>query len=88
MTRLQILYWQEIPSLVRATGTDGTQVTRQLPDAFQQEIDRVAMEQGLAGSDAYLEQWRWGEPEERDGLPADVAAALETELVSNWCQTP
>ena len=70
MTRVSVLYWQEIPSLVRATDADGTQVSRQLPDWFQQEIDRLAMEQGLVGSDAYLEQWQWGEPEERwlDGL--------------------
>ena len=81
VTRLQVLYWQEIPSLVRATAADGTQVSRQLPDWFQQEIDRVAMEQGLVGSDAYLEQWQWGEPEERDGAANDVLDAVEAELV-------
>ncbi len=80
MTRVQVLYWQEIPSLVRATGADGTQVSRQLPDWFQQEIDRVAMEQGLVGSDAYLEQWQWAEPEERDGAVNDVLDAVEAEL--------
>ena len=64
------------------TADDGTQVSRQLPDWFQQEIDRVAMEQGLVGSDAYLEQWHWGEPEERDGAPDDVLDAVEAELVS------
>ena len=80
--RLQILYWQEIPSLLRATADDGAQVSRQLPDWFQQEIDRVAMEQGLVGSDAYLEQWHWAEPEERDGAPNDVLDAVEAELVS------
>jgi hypothetical protein len=81
LTKLQILYWQEIPSLVRATGEDGTKVTRQLPDSFQQEIDRVAMEQGLTGSDAYLEQWHWGELQERNGSPAEVAEAAEHELL-------
>ena len=82
MTRVQVLYWQEIPSLVKATGEDGTEVRRQLPDRFQQEIDRVAMEQGLEGSDAYLEQWRWGDVDERDGTPAEVAEAVEAELLS------
>ena len=80
MTGVQVLYWQEIPSLVRATGADGTQVSRQLPDWFQQEIDRVAMEQGLVGSDAYLEQWQWAEPEEREGAVNDVLDAVEAEL--------
>ena len=87
MTRIQILYWQEIPSLLRATGDDGAQVSRQLPDWFQQEIDRVAMEQGLVGSDAYLEQWHWAEAEERDGAPNDVLDAVEAGLVARYGQT-
>ena len=82
MTRIQILYWQEIPSLLRATADDGVQISRQLPDWFQQEIDRVAMEQGLVGSDAYLEQWHWAEPEERDGAPNEVLDAVEAELLA------
>jgi len=82
VTRVQVLYWQEIPSLLRATAADGTQVSRQLPDWFQQEIDRVAMEQDLVGSDAYLEQWHWGEAEEREGAPNDVLDALEAELLA------
>ena len=84
MIRVQVLYWREIPSLLRATAEDGTQVSRQLPDWFQQEIDRVAMEQGLVGSDAYLEQWHWAEPEERDGAANDVLDALEAELVTAY----
>jgi hypothetical protein len=80
--QVRVLYWQEIPSLVRVTLDDGTQQSRQLPDWFQQEIDRVAMEQGLVGSDAYLEQWQWGKPEERDGAVNDVLDAVEAELVA------
>ena len=82
MTRVQVLYWQEIPSLVRVTADDGTQLSRQLPDWFQQEIDRVAMDGGLVGSDAYLEQWHWGEAEEREGTPNEVLDAVEAELVT------
>jgi hypothetical protein len=82
VTRVQVLYWQEIPSLMRATAEDGTQLSRQLPDWFQEEIDRVAMEQGLVGSDAYLEQWHWGEAEEREGTPSDVLDAVEAEIIS------
>jgi hypothetical protein len=78
--RVQVLYWQEIPSLIRVTGEDGAQLSRQLPDRFQQEIDRVAMEQGLIGSDEYLEQWAWRDLEPRDGAPGDVAAAVEADL--------
>ena len=71
MARYQVLYWQNVPSVVKAFDDDGAEVKRQLPDWFQQEIDRRAMEQGLVGSDAYLEQWRWGEAQERPE-PADA----------------
>jgi hypothetical protein len=84
VTRVQVLYWQDVPSLVRATADDGRQVSRQLPDAFQQEIDRVAMEQGLTGSEEYLEQWRWGDPEEREGAVNDVLDAVEAELLARF----
>jgi cvfA/B/C family virulence factor len=80
--QIRVLYWQEIPSLIRVTTDDGTQVSRQLPDWFQQEIDRVAMEQGLIGSDAYLEQFGWRELEPRDGVTNDVLDAVEAELVA------
>ena len=80
MTRVQILYWQDVPSLIKAVGDDGVEVKRQLPDWFQQEIDKRAMVQGLTGSDEYLEQWRWSDPEERPGTPDEVVADVEREL--------
>jgi hypothetical protein len=80
--RVQVLYWQEIPSVIRVTGDDGAQLSRQLPDWFQQEIDRVAMEQGLIGSDTYLEQFEWRDVDPRDGTPHEVLDAVEAELTS------
>jgi len=80
VTRVQILYWQDVPSLIKATGDDGSEVKRQLPEWYQQEIDKRAMVQGLTDSDAYLEQWHWSEPEERPGSPDDVVDAVEREL--------
>jgi Virulence factor len=80
VTRVQVLYWQDVPSVIKATGDDGSEVKRQLPDWYQQEVDKRAMVQGLTGSDAYLEQWHWSEPEERPGSPDDVIAAVEREL--------
>ena len=79
MARVHVLYWQEIPSVVRVGD-----VKRQLPEWFQQEIDRVAMEQGLLGSDAYLEQWEWRDLGERDGDAAVAADAVEAELVAGY----
>jgi len=80
MARYQILYWQDVPAMVKAFDEDGTEVRRQLPDWFQQEIDKRAMVQGLTSSDAYLEQWRWGDVEERPGTPDEVLDSVEREL--------
>jgi hypothetical protein len=77
LTRVQVLYWQDIPSMIRADD-----VKRQLPDWFQQEIDRVAMEEGLLGSDEYLAQWEWRDLGERHGEAAAVLDAVEAELTA------
>jgi hypothetical protein len=81
VTRVQVLYWQDIPSVVRAGD-----VKRELPEWFQQEIDRVAMAQGLVGSDAYLEAWEWRDLEPREGNAAEVADAVEAELIERYSQ--
>ncbi|MDX6474733.1 MAG: hypothetical protein QOH95_244 [Gaiellaceae bacterium] len=81
--QVRVLYWQDIPSLIRVTADDGTQLSRQLPDWFQQEIDRVAMEQGLIGSDTYLEQFGWRELDAREGATNDVLDAVESELTAD-----
>jgi Virulence factor len=80
VTRFHILYWQDVPSLVRVFADDGSFVSRQLPDWFQHEIDNRAMEQGLVGSDAYLEQWRWGEVLERPEPADELIQALVAEF--------
>jgi hypothetical protein len=76
----QILAWQGIPSVVKAFEADGRSVSQQLPDWFQQEIDRQAMEQGLIGSDEYLAQWEWSELQERPGSAEAVLAEVVGEL--------
>lgn len=80
MARVQVLYWQDVPSVIKAVGDDGYEVKRQLPDWYQQEIDKRAMVQGLTDTDDYLAQWHWSEPEERPGSPDDALDALEREL--------
>ena len=70
--------------MVKAFADDGTTMSRQLPDWFQQEIDKRAMVQGLTESDAYLEQWRWGDMQERPGSPSDVLDDVSRELESEY----
>ena len=84
MARYQVLYWQDVPSVVKAFADDGSELKRRLPDWFQQEIDNRAMAQGLAGSDAYLEQWRWSDAEERPGSPGDALDAVARELEARF----
>jgi cvfA/B/C family virulence factor len=80
MAKYQVLYWQDVPSVVKAFEEDGSELKRELPEWFQQEIDNRAMTQGLTGSDAYLQQWRWGDVQERPGSADDVLNDVTREL--------
>jgi hypothetical protein len=83
MATYKILYWQEIPSQVKADdGID--EVSVPLPDRFVERIDQLAMKRGLVGTDDYLAQWHWSDEEERDGTAAEVAAAIQAELEAQW----
>ena len=53
-------------------------------DWFMQEIDRVAMRDGLIGSDEYLERWSWSADHERSGSAEEVAADLVREIEAEW----
>ena len=79
MATYKILYWQEIPSQIKAEDDEG-EVNLAMPDRFKEKIDRMAGERCLQGSDDYLAQWRWSEEEERDGSAQSVADAVMGEL--------
>lgn len=79
MTTYQIMYWHDIPVQVRAGGRRD-RAGIELPARFQAAVDNAAMAAGLTGTDAYLAGFTWGEPAEREGTPAEVAAAVAAEL--------
>lgn len=79
MATYQILYWHGVPLQVRARDASG-RAGAQLPERFQDAVDRAAMAAGLTGSDAYAEAFAWGEQQERDGAARAVAAAVAAEL--------
>jgi len=81
MARYKILYWQEVPSQVKAED-ELDEVTLPLAARFMERVDRLAGQRGLQGSDDYLEQWRWSEEDERDGSAQEVADAVKAELES------
>jgi hypothetical protein len=80
-----ILYWQEIPSQIKASD-DTDDVSVALDPRFMERIDQLAAKRGLQGADDYLAQWRWSEEQERDGTAEDVARAIKNELeaAADW----
>lgn len=82
MARYRVMSWRGIPSQVKATDETGATATRMLPNRWQQEIDRIAMREGLAGTDEYLEQWGWSAESQRDGAAEAVVEAVFAELVA------
>ena len=85
MARYRVLSWRDIPSLVEAS--DGHEVVqRPLTARFQELIDTVAMREGAADSDVYLEGWAHGPETEREGTAAAVAAAVVAELEAGFAE--
>lgn len=87
MAKYRVMSWKNIPAQVKAEDAGG-RVSRELPQWFAQEIDRAAMRDGLAGSDAYMEQWAWSKPQEREGTAAEVVDAVIAELCAQWGRSP
>jgi Virulence factor len=85
MAEKVVVFWRDIPAQVIVKAGRKT-AKRQLTERFEQAIDRAAMRAQLTGTDAYLEQWRRGEPTPcGDDLEAEAsaaAAALEAEYTA------
>jgi hypothetical protein len=79
MATYKILYWQEIPSQIKAED-ELDDLTVPMPDRFQERIDLMAARRGLQDADAYLAQWKWSEEEHREGSAEEVAEAVRAEL--------
>ncbi len=80
-SKYQILYWQDIPSEVKAWD-DFDEVKISLPEKFIVRIDASAQKQGLISQDAYAAHFRWSDAAERAGSPREVAEAVCKELES------
>ena len=63
MAKLIIISWRDVPSqVVVRQGRDTVRV--QLSARFQEAVDRAAMRAGKGKSDAYIADWKRGEPRE------------------------
>jgi hypothetical protein len=78
-TTYKILYWQEVPSQIKAED-ERDEVTVSLGPRFMERIDQLAAQRGLQDADDYLSQWQWSEEQQRPGAAQDVAEAVKAEL--------
>ncbi len=79
ITTYRVLYWQEIPSQIKAED-ERDEVTVALPPRFMERIDQVAAQRGLQSAEDYLAQWQWSDEQQREGTAQDVAEAVKAEL--------
>ena len=76
MAQRIIVYWRDIPAQV-IVRQGRTAEKRELPERFIQAIDRCAMRVGARDSDAYLAEWRRGDPVPvGDDMKAEADAAV------------
>jgi len=85
MADVTIVFWRDIPAQVIAgKGRRGAKV--QLPERFEQAIDRCAMKIDAKDSDAYLAEWRKAAPYQVEGDQNEVARAEAERLDAEYTQ--
>jgi cvfA/B/C family virulence factor len=82
MAEYQVLYWREIPSLVKATDATA-EATVRLPQRFHDAIDDAALRAGATDTEAYLAGWYWGPTGQRPGSAREVAEAVAADLTAS-----
>jgi hypothetical protein len=85
MARYRILSWRGVPAQLKVYPDEGGRPRSvQLADWYGQEIDRIAMREGIVGTDQYLKLWQWSGDLERPGTPDEVVAELTAEIDARW----
>ena len=84
MAKVQIMYWHHIPTQVKATDESGAVVRKPLPDRFTAAVDQAAMDNGLAGTDAYLAGWRWGDAQTVNGDAEQAVLAAVAQIIAKF----
>lgn len=83
MPEVTIVYWRDIPAqIIVGRGRGGAK--RQLPERFEQAIDRAAMAAGARDTDSYLAGWRRAEPYSREGDAQTIATAEAARLERDY----
>ena len=83
MADVIVVYWRDIPAqVIVGKGRKASKV--QLPERFEQAIDRAAMKVGAEDTDAYLAEWRKSQPYAVEGDQADVAQSEAARLDAEY----
>lgn len=84
MAEVTIVYWRDIPAqVIVGKGRRGAKV--QLPERFEQAIDRAAMKTGADGTDDYLAEWRKVQVStELSGSDMEIAQAQASALDAEY----
>jgi hypothetical protein len=83
MAQLIVVRWRDIPAQVIVKAGRAT-ARRQLSERFEKAIDMCAMRVGAKDEDAYLAEWRRGDPVEVDGDPEAAADKAAQDLESAY----
>ncbi|PLS20678.1 virulence factor [Neptunicoccus cionae] len=83
MPDVTIVYWRDIPAqVIVGKGRRGAKV--QLPERFEQAIDRCAMKIDAKDTDSYLAEWRKADPYLVEGEQGEIAAAEAARLDAEY----
>lgn len=83
MPDVTIVYWRDIPAqVIVGKGRRGSK--RQLPERFEQAIDRAAMKVGAEDTDAYLAEWRKAASFTVEGDPDEIADAQAAQIDTEY----
>ena len=88
MARYRVLSWRDIPTQVQVTDEAGARLNQVMPKWFMQEVSRITMREGLAGTDDYLEAFAWSAWTEQPGDAASVAETVIAELAARHGRRP
>ncbi len=85
MPNVVIVYWRDIPAQL-IVGKGRNKAKKQLPERFEQAIDRAAMKIGASDTDAYLAEWRKADPYELEGEASEIVEAEAARIDNEYDQ--
>lgn len=83
MHQVTVVYWRDIPAQI-LVGKGRRAAKVQLPERFEQAIDRAAMKTGAAGTDAYLAEWRKEPLRQAEGDAHSIAETTAAEFDATY----